>query len=728
METMKICSCPKTSPLVGIFLALLGFINLVQPARAQTVFVVDQFNPSGVGPNNYQNGQIGNVWKNWFGGAFQSLAWDSSNDASNNPGSGSMKISLNFNGQGSNPNQFEVYDFVGIYPPVNGAEYTTFQCNVRFGAGSATAMAGGSNTFGYLQFGVADNQGSGQDYFGGVYVSATNTNWVSVSLPINAAADGNLSNIYNVLIHIYGPNTPGLSGVSTLWVDNIQFVGPTPVTTNCVVDWNDVHQRMDGFGASSAWDGNWTQAEANMFFGTNAGTGTTVDGKTNFSFNGIGLSLLRSRIVPGGTSIETNIMVMAQALGARVWSTPWSPPASFKINEPNPEEPLNGGDINTNDFQAYANQLASYVVNMSNNYNINLYAISVQNEPDANVTSYEACTWTAPQIEAFVPYLHNALAASNVASTKIIVAEDENWQTNLYYTTMTNATAASDVGIVACHDYNGSPPSNIPTALSTYDNTNAAFWETEVATLGGLFDGSINNAMYWADRIHLFLTGAQVNAFHYWWLISANSDNEGLTDTNGIPAMRMYVLGNYSRFVLPGFYRIGVANNAFTAISAFKNTNSGSFAIVAVNASFDPVTQIFDLTNFTTASVTPWITSSNLLLASQTPVAVASSSFAYALPPLSVVTFVGQEYVAPPGITISGAAFNGSGLVLTWNSYAGATYSVLQTNVLAGGPATNWAALITGYPAGGAVNGTLSYTDTTATMSGGQSFYQVSSP
>jgi glucuronoarabinoxylan endo-1,4-beta-xylanase len=727
---MKYYTRPKLPHLAGIFLALLCWINLVQPARAQIVQVIDDFNPSGVGPYNYQDGQITNVWQNWFGTAFQSLAW-STNNVGNNANAGSMQINLNFNT--NNNTQFEVYDVNGIYPPVNGLAYTNFQCYVRFAPGSATTVVGGSNTFGYLQFGDEDN--GSQDYFGGVLVSATNTNWVSVSLPINPASDPNLTNIYNLLIHIYGPyyesnGTNALSGTSTLWIDNIQFTGPTPATTNCVVNWTNVYQRIDGFGASSAWDGNWTTNQANMFFGTNSGTGTSLDGKTNFSFNGIGLSLLRNHIVPGGTTTEYNIMEMAQSNGARVWSTPWSPPGAFKTNIPNGSEPLDGGDFNSADNQAYANQLAGYVVSMSNQYKVNLYAISVQNEPDAAVTSYEACTWTAAQIEQFVPYLYNALVASNVGSTKIIVAEDESWQTNMYYTTMTNSTAAAEVGIVACHDYDGSPPDNIPTVLPKYDNTNAALWETEVSTFDP-YDGSITNAMYWAERIHLYLTAAQVNAFHYWWLISADSANEGLADTNGVPAKRMYVFGNYSRFVLPGFYRIGVSNNAFTSVSAYKNTNSGSFAIVAINSTSNTVEQIFNLTNFNAVSVTPWITSGTLSLASQTPVALSNnySSFTYGLPPLSVVTFVGRDYVAPPGITITNVVFNGSGLVLTWNSYAGASYSVLQTNVLAGAvPITNWNVLVTGYPSGGAANGSLSYTDTTANASVSASFYQVTSP
>jgi glucuronoarabinoxylan endo-1,4-beta-xylanase len=642
----------KVSPLAGSILVLLVFTVFSLPILAQTVYVVDQFNPSGIGTNSYANGYIGNVWGNWFGDAFQSLAWDSTSDASNNASSGSMKITASFNATDDN-SQYEVFNFNGIYPPVNGLQYTNFQCDVRFAQGSATV----NNTFGHLQFGVT--VGSGQDYFGSVDVPSSNTNWVHVSLPLNAVSDTNLLNIYNVLIHIYGPYyNPGLSGTSTLWVDNIKFVGANPVTTNCVVNWNDVHQRIDGFGASSAWDSSWTTAQADMFFSTNTG---------------VGLSLLRNRIAPGGTTSETSIMQMAQARGARVWSTPWSPQASFKSNGN-----VDGGNFLSASNKAYASQLAGYVATMKNMYGINLYAISVQNEPDVSA-SYESCLWTAQQIHDFATNLCSALAASNVASTKIILAEDENWQTNYYFTALNDPAVATNVGIIACHNYDGSPPSGIPAALPQFSNTNAAIWETEVSTFNA-FDGSIANALYWANRIHLFMTAAQANAWHYWWLVPANPDNEGLTDTSGNPAKRMYVLGNFSRFVRPGYYRIGVSNNALTSISAYKDTNSGGFAIVAINPASTTVTQIFNLANFpAVGSVTPWITSSNLSLASQSAVSVANSAFTYALPAMSVATFVGQMQPTPPTLTPVASQTINAGVTLVITNTATDTNQPSQT-------------------------------------------------
>jgi len=643
---------------IGIFVLLAGG-GLVPSTWAQMVWIVDQFNPLGTAGYSYSAGQITNVWANWFGAAFQSLSWDSTNDANGNSPSGSMKISANFT---SANNQFEVYDSPSpILPTLNGLLYTNFQCDVRFGPGSATVTNSGVVTFGHLQFGVA-TPSYGQDYFGSVDVPATNTGWMHVSVPIDAVIDTNLLNINVILLHIYGPYygaNATLSGASTLWVDNLQFTGSNPVTTNCAVNWNDLGQEIDGFGASSAWDSFWTTNLANLFFSTNTGVVYTDNLGHTSTNNGIGLSLLRNHIVYANstsaaavpTTAETSIMLMAQKLGARVWSTPWTPAAGFKNSgSPNGGSYLGSGGDATN--QAYASQQANYVASMKTNYGINLYAISIQNEPDAQVTTYEACNWTAQQIHDFTTNLSGALAARGLASTKIMLPESQNWPdySNLAATAMNDPNVAGAVGIIADHNYDGlNGPSSVAKA-----NYGKSLWETEVSLLSGS-DSSINNGVYYAQRINLFLTVAQVNAWHYWWLVALNgnsSGNEGLLDGNSSLTKRLFTVGNYSRFVRPGFYRIGVNNNAPTSVCAFRNTNTTAFAIVAVNPFPTVVTQVFDLNNFPfVSSVMPWVTSSNLSLAPQSAVSVANASFTYNLPALSVVTFAGQHSNTPPVLT-----------------------------------------------------------------------------
>ena len=629
---------------------MVAAFSSASPAQMMTN-LIDQFDPSGIGGNSYSGGQIGNVWGNWFGDAFQSLVWDSASDANTNPASGSMKISLNFNGQGSIPNQFVVYDFNGIYPPVNGLQYTNFQCDVRFAQGSATV----NNTFGHLQFGTA--VGTGQDYFGSVDVPSSNTNWVHVSIPLNATTDPNLQSINDVLIHIYGPYySPGLNGASTLWVDNLKFVGWSPVTTNCVVNWNDVHQRIDGFGASSAWmSGSLPASDADLLFSTNTGAG---------------LSLLRTRIAPDGTSWETSIAQQAQARGAKIWSTPWSPPAIYKSTNS-----VNGGSFVSSaaNYQGYAAQLANYVASMTN-AGISLFAVSVQNEPDYSTTNYESCLWTAQQVHDFVPYLATALSNNNAASTRILVAEDEIWKWDLAAAAM-NDNVSNLVGVLAAHNYGSSAA-----AVTQFGNPcPKPLWETE-HYFGS--DDTIVNGVALAQEIHSFMTVAGANAYHYWWLQGSGTGSL-VGNSWTTPAKRIYVMGNYSRFVRPGYYRIGVSNNAFTSISAYKDMNSGSFAIVAINYSTTSATQIFNLANFTASSVTPWITSSNLSLASQSAIAVANASFACTLPALSLVTFVGQMIPpnTPPALAAIGNQTINAGYTLVLTNTATDTDQPPQTLV-----------------------------------------------
>lgn len=403
---------------------------------------------------------------------------------------------------------------------------------------------------------------------------------------------------------------------------------------SCIVDGSNVYQRIDGFGASSAFSGRtWSQSQANLFFSTNH----------NVLATGIGLSLLRNQIQPGGyaSASEIGLMKMAQADGARIWSTPWTPQASFKDNNS-----LAGGNFVSANNQAYASQLAGYVANMQKANGVYVYALSIQNEPDANVT-YASCHWSAQQFHDFVPYLYNALIASNVSSTQIMLPESENWNDpqHLAATAMNDPAVAADVGIIADHDYGG--------GSGPQPNYGKTHWETEVSTFNP-YDGSITNAMYWANQFHLFMTSAQVNAYHYWWLVSGNADNEGLTDQNGNAAKRMYALGNFSRFIRPGYYRIGATNTSSAAlISAYQYPNSGDIAIVAINTGTASINQTFTLTNLPVpASMTPWVTSSNLSLANQTDVTITNSSFTFTLPAMSVVTFVWATNLAPTDIVL----------------------------------------------------------------------------
>jgi glucuronoarabinoxylan endo-1,4-beta-xylanase len=516
-------------------------------------------------------------------------------------------------------------------------------------------VSGGNQT---MQLTMQKTDGSGTSYAAMASGSVSSTAWTQLSGQYTYNPSGSVS-----ALNFYA-EMPSSSNTS-YYIDDVVLSNTVQtVVTNSstngisIVDWNNVHQRIDGFGASSAYNvnGTWSTAEADLLFSTNNNISYQ-----SVTYNGIGLSLLRNHIVPAGsssasdapTTAETSNMQLAQARGARVWSATWSPAAGFKsVHDIYDTNTATGGGINGGSFlggdatnQAYASQVANYVANMKNTYGVNLYAISIQNEPDANVTSYDACQWSNTYIHDFVTNLFNALAAKGVGSTKIILPESQNWQDyhNLAGPAMTDPNVAADVSIIADHNYDGA---NGPSSL-VKNNYGKALWETEVSQLGGE-TSDIVNGVYYAQRVYLFLTQAQANAWHYWWIVPSGSETGLMTQSAGT-TKRMFTIGQYSRFVRPNNYRIdATSSQSSVLVSAYKDTNSSAFAIVVVNTNpSTDVSQTFNLNNFTAASVTPWITSASLSLAPQTLVTVTNGSFTYTIPAMSVVTFVGVGTTGP---------------------------------------------------------------------------------
>jgi len=224
--------------------------------------------------------------------------------------------------------------------------------------------------------------------------------------------------------------------------------------------------------------------------------------------------------------------------------------------------------------------------------------------------------------------------------------------------TLNDPSAAAYVGIVATHNYDF----NIGQPFST----SKQFWETEVSGCASsittayystcAYDPSMTDALYWAYNIWGWMTNANANAWVYWALIpfggSGAYPNTGLMNPDGatIP-QRLWAIGNYSKFIQPGYVRIDASTNPQGGIyvSAYQNQSNGTLVVVAINNGNSNVSQTFSIANGPSfGSVTPWITSSGQNLAQQSAVTVSSNSFTYSLPASSVTTFVGSAGSSAP--------------------------------------------------------------------------------
>ena len=427
-----------------------------------------------------------------------------------------------------------------------------------------------------------------------------------------------------------------------------------------VVNWNAEHQVMRGFGASSAFFGaQISSQDADWFFSKDTG---------------IGLSLLRIQIglpsdvradgseptnaSPVATAPELATAKQAVARGAKVWASAWSPPPVWKTtnNRSGSGSGFTGNSLQPARYQNYADYLASFVQSMASQ-GVPLTALSPQNEPDY-VATWDNAQWSGSQMVTFIRDNLGPTFARRGLTTAIVAPDSASWANLPSYADplLADPTAKGYTSVIATHPYgNGNLNYSAPR-----DN-GKEFWETEVSqenASGDTPDPSMTSALTMALMVQDHLAIANMNAWHWWALTIGQSS---LTDSQrmnpalmqaGVKFKRGYALGNYSKFVRPGFTRIDATAkpNADVSVTAFKDATH--LALVAINTSGSSRTQTFRVYNRAVTSMTPWITSDSLSLAAQAAVAVSGGTLTYTLPARSVTTFFGDAtaggVVGPP--------------------------------------------------------------------------------
>ncbi len=425
-----------------------------------------------------------------------------------------------------------------------------------------------------------------------------------------------------------GGSATGGSGAGTGGAGGM-YVGTktpgTPQSGDITVTPSKTYQIVDGFGEADVWQGSSSTAMQTLLWDP---------------VNGIGLNLLRVGI--DGTSGSPNIMgaagyadgtacVKFNGSACKVWAAPWSPPAGDKDNN----NVNNGGHLNSSNYASWSKVLAGFPAFYKKNGGVDLYAISAQNEPDFTA-SYQSCLFNASQMVAWIDVLGPALAALS-PPVKVLAAEPDNWG-NIWGgdgygpAIIADSMANSFVGPMATHDYGGTSAGTYGRPAPPSNNTHHV-WETE-CTPGDTGPITIATMIYAA-----FSTGG-VSGWHYWW-------TEALVPNPSSPPAQVYALGNFSKFVRPGYYRVDVsgapkASGTTPLVVAFTNLSDGTVSIVVVNGGGAANVSFFVAGSAWPASVTPYVTTTSSKLAAGSAISVSGGRFSASLAGQSVTTFVGK--------------------------------------------------------------------------------------
>ncbi len=451
------------------------------------------------------------------------------------------------------------------------------------------------------------------------------------------------------------------------------------------VDFSISQQTIRGFGGSTAWLGTLTTQQATALFNPT---------------NGLGLSILRVRIDPEGSASgggaygykyetgewDAELANAQEAQSANpnaiVFATPWTPPAVWKLAGgivTNDGVTVNqafasscgsegtdycGGYLDPNHYGDYANYLEGFISFMASADAppVNLYAISMQNEPEENVT-YESCVWTPQEMDNFVESLTSS--DPNPLTTKLMMPESAVFNFDFSNPTLDDTSAEPNVSIIGGHLYSSGESVNDPQPYALAEGFGKDVWATEhyLCPVSGGCNGSaqptIADALNAAEEVHNTLVVAGYNAYVWWWIWDDECDgvNYGLMNDGGgesgsgcytsaqpSPTYYGYAIGQFAKFIQPGYVRYEAPANPQSGVylSAYSGTQSGvtHYVLVVINANTAAVTESFILQNGNITSLTPYQTTSAGGLMAEPGVAVSGGQFTYTLPAQSITTLV----------------------------------------------------------------------------------------
>jgi glucuronoarabinoxylan endo-1,4-beta-xylanase len=423
------------------------------------------------------------------------------------------------------------------------------------------------------------------------------------------------------------------------------------------VDYSQPKQTVAGFGASITW----LAGDLSNFSAANQTA--LLDALYSTSVPSAGLSIIRAGSMlcefnPSAGVYNWNHPLIQGEISwmSRVKSTyavnqflvtTWTPPAFMKSNN----SCSNGGSVLTQYYPDLANTMVLWMQNAQTSLGQQINVWSVQNEP-SNSTSYDSAIYTPAQFISFVTgYLKPAMLSAGL-TTRIAAPEPSVWGGPSYFDPnwgfpilQNQPQMDADVGILTTHDYGANASLASPSqAALQYQKP---IWQTEVYK-GHTYNGSITDALTWADSIHGALSAGNFNAWCYWWALDPYNDNQALIAYNNstwtfqVPK-RVYAIGNFSRFMRPGSIVVTTSSTNSNIQATAVSPTSGSVALVLANQSKSSVTVTVSLSNLASppSSVIPYRTSATENQAPLTAIPVTGGSFTITIPGSSIVTVVG---------------------------------------------------------------------------------------
>lgn len=384
--------------------------------------------------------------------------------------------------------------------------------------------------------------------------------------------------------------------------------------SDAVINLSTEYQEIKGFGGMNhpSWAGDLTASQRETAFGNDD--------------NELGFSVLRIFIDSNSNNWYKEVATAKAAIakGAIVFATPWNPPSDM-VETFNRNGDTSAKRLKHDRYADYAQHLNNFVTYMKNN-GVDLYAISMANEPDYG---HDWTWWTSDEIVTFLKSYAGAI------NCRLIAPESFSYNKSMSDPILNNSQALANVDIIGTHLY-GTSFSNFAYPLFQQKGSGKQLWMTEV-----YYPNSTSSADKWPEALDVseHIHNAMVNNLqtYVWWYIRRSYSP---MKEDGTISKRGYCMAQYSKFIRRGYKRVSATVNPNTDVYVSAYTGDGKAVIVAVNKGSSGTSQLFTVNGQTVSSVDRYRTSENENLAKTSNLALTGNGFWAYLPSNSVSTFV----------------------------------------------------------------------------------------
>jgi O-glycosyl hydrolase len=432
-------------------------------------------------------------------------------------------------------------------------------------------------------------------------------------------------------------------------------------------------QTIQGWGTSLAWwaniIGGWSNSQrtalADALYDPNKGIGLNVV-RYNFGADGPGnvceSQMKAGRNIPSfeptqGNYVWTNdanqlwFAQAAKARGANVFEGfVNSAPAWMLLNSCTAGGTSGQDNLSSAHYNDFASYIATIAQHFHDSFGITLQTVEPFNEPlgtwwTSSGTQEGMYVSRATQ-NTIIPLVKTALVQNGASAYTSVAAPDDNtvtWSVG-DYTSYSSSTQA-DITQWNTHSYGGSDSARAYAYTNIGQKDGKRLWMSE---WGIKAQGSnIAAALALSHQILDDEQNLHPVAWVAWQAVNEAGDTPdsvwGLayrdSNNNISYPSRYYAMGNYSKFVRPGYIMINNSDaNTFTTY----NPTTKSLVIVATNSTTSSEAVSYDLSKFSSVGTTaiPYQTTASENLQQLTGISIANSAFSATLPAQSITTFV----------------------------------------------------------------------------------------